>query len=135
MENNVDKLYIQVDVEGYITAVAQEAFDGHQETELTMQQFMQEYGGENVTDGRHRYLNGKIICDEGTEKSRAAYVAERKKELREERERVCFSVVNRGQVWYNSLTDEQGYELAEWYVAWLNVTDTLEPPETPEWLR
>ena len=34
------KLYIQVDVEGYITGVAQEPFEGHMETSMTMDEFI-----------------------------------------------------------------------------------------------
>lgn len=54
--------------------------------------------------------------------------------LRENRSKKCFNVLDRGQVWYNTLTDEQRQELQEWYQAWLDVTDTLVEPETPEWL-
>lgn len=56
-------------------------------------------------------------------------------ELRSLRETNCFSIINRGQAWYNTLTPEQLQELEEWYHAWLNVTDTREVPAKPEWLR
>lgn len=56
-------------------------------------------------------------------------------ELREERERVCFSIVNRGQVWYDDLTNKQRSELKDWYRAWLDVTKTLKSPPMPEWLK
>ena len=55
-------------------------------------------------------------------------------DLRETRSQKCFSIVNRGQMWYNRLTESQKQELQDWYEAWLNVTDTLVEPETPEWL-
>lgn len=55
-------------------------------------------------------------------------------ELRAEREEECFSVINRGQAWYNTLTEEQTIELDTWYKAWLDVTETLIKPERPEWL-
>lgn len=54
--------------------------------------------------------------------------------LRAERERTCFSVINRGKLWYDSLTYEQLSELREWYKAWLNVTETKEIPITPYWV-
>lgn len=130
-----DKLYIKVDIEGYITAVAQEAYEGHMETELTMEEFMERYGFENVTDGTHKYLNGEIVNDGGTKRSILAYNETLKGELRNRRELECFSVVNRGQVWYDSLSEQQRGELAVWYNAWLNVTDTLEIPERPSWLN
>ena len=131
----MDKLYIQVDVEGYITAIAQEPFDGHMETDLSMDEFMERYGDECVTDGRHKYINGEIIADSGTERSRAVYEEERKAELRERREKECFAIVNRGMVWYDTLDDWQRNELANWYAEWLNVTETLEEPVKPEWLK
>lgn len=55
-------------------------------------------------------------------------------ELRIRREKECFSVINRGEMWYSLLTDEQKAELKEWYKAWLDVTETLEPPDTPDWI-
>lgn len=54
--------------------------------------------------------------------------------LRRQREQDCFSVVNRGKLWYNCLTDEQLAELNDWYFAWLNVTDTRCIPTRPTWL-
>ena len=51
------------------------------------------------------------------------------------RNQVCFPIINRGQLWYNNLTNEQKEELAKWYNDWLNVTETLIEPKTPEWLK
>lgn len=56
-------------------------------------------------------------------------------ELRRQRERICFSVVNRGQVWYDTLTTVQKAELLLWYNAWLNVTETLKVPDMPCWIK
>lgn len=128
------KLYIQLDVEGYITGIAQEPFEGHIETDMTMKEFMDKYGNDNVTDGTHKYLNGEIVCCEGTERSMLAYYETVKAELRGIREHECFPIVNRGQVWYDTLTTEQRQELSVWYNAWLNVTETLEIPQKPSWL-
>lgn len=55
-------------------------------------------------------------------------------ELRERRETECFSVINRGQLWYDKLTERQKAELSAWYEAWLNVTKTLTVPDRPPWL-
>lgn len=55
-------------------------------------------------------------------------------ELRLTRQRECFSVINRGSLWYDFLTLEQKEELREWYQAWLEVTDTNEIPQKPLWL-
>ncbi len=54
--------------------------------------------------------------------------------LRRRREKYCFSVINRGQIWYDTLTDGQKAELKNWYNAWLNVTKTFVEPAKPAWL-
>lgn len=55
--------------------------------------------------------------------------------LRCQREKQCFPYINRGELWYNQLTDEQKTELAIWYKAWLDVTETKVMPTKPEWLN
>ena len=55
-------------------------------------------------------------------------------ELRHKREKQCFPYINRGQLWYSKLTDEQKDELDAWYQAWLNVTETKITPTAPAWL-
>lgn len=50
------------------------------------------------------------------------------------REQECFSVINRGQFWYDTLTDSQRQELKGWYRAWLDGTPTQTIPDKPEWL-
>ena len=55
--------------------------------------------------------------------------------LRLQRNEECFSVINRGQLWYETLTVLQKEELRTWYQAWLNVTETRIIPIKPLWLR
>ena len=55
--------------------------------------------------------------------------------LRNQRERECFPIINRGALWYSALTTEQYNELQTWYRAWLDVTDTLVVPTKPGWLE
>lgn len=55
-------------------------------------------------------------------------------ELRRRRAEECFSVVNRGKLWYDCLSIEQLSELNDWYFAWLDVTETKVIPTKPEWL-
>lgn len=55
--------------------------------------------------------------------------------LRRRREDECFAVINRGALWYERLMDTQKAELAQWYDAWLNVTETKIVPENPIWLN
>lgn len=56
-------------------------------------------------------------------------------QLRALREDICFPIINRSQLWYNRLTDEQKVELNTWYDAWLKVTETKIVPEKPAWLK
>ena len=55
-------------------------------------------------------------------------------QLRAQREEECFPVINRGQLWYNKLTQEQIVQLNTWYQAWLDVTTTKIIPTKPSWL-
>lgn len=57
-----------------------------------------------------------------------------KDQLRIRRENECFSIINRGKLWYDSLSDERISELNSWYKAWLDVTETFVVPVRPEWL-
>ena len=54
--------------------------------------------------------------------------------LRMRRKNECFSYINRGQIWYDRLTQEQLRELKIWYQAWLDVTKTKQVPIKPTWL-
>ena len=55
--------------------------------------------------------------------------------IRQLRVSKCFSYINRGQLWYDMLTDEQKEELRTWYIAWLDAPATLIIPEPPKWLN
>lgn len=54
--------------------------------------------------------------------------------IRMRRQAECFSVIDRSQLWYNTLTNEQKAELQEWYEAWLVAPDTLVIPTKPDWI-
>lgn len=56
-------------------------------------------------------------------------------ELRLRREEECFTVINRGGLWYDLLTRSEKDELLEWYQAWLDVTITGVIPNMPDWLK
>ena len=56
-------------------------------------------------------------------------------DLRSQREKVCYPIINRGALWYQMLSDEQKDELNVWYQAWLDVTTTKVIPEAPKWLH
>lgn len=55
--------------------------------------------------------------------------------IRARREVECFKIINRGKLWYESLTQEQSIELRSWYYAWLNATDTGVIPKAPKWIN
>lgn len=55
-------------------------------------------------------------------------------DLRARRASECFPIINRGTLWYNTLTPEQITELEAWYQAWLAVTETMVIPEKPSWI-
>lgn len=64
-------------------------------------------------------------------------------DLRTRRDDECFQIINRGVLWYNTLTEEQRIELDKWYKEWLDVADRYVEgvdietiiPKKPEWLK
>lgn len=62
--------------------------------------------------------------------------------LRIQRENECFFVINRGELWYKRLAEEQKQELNIWYQQWLDVTEETNKDENgnyiipikPSWL-
>jgi hypothetical protein len=61
-------------------------------------------------------------------------IIKKKNNLRLRRQMICFTIINRGKLWYDTLTDAQKKELKIWYKEWLNVTDTMEEPDFPKFL-
>lgn len=53
-------------------------------------------------------------------------------QLRARRNKECFTIINRGTLWYDLLTDSQKADLNVWYIEWLNVTETKQVPDVPE---
>lgn len=72
--------------------------------------------------------------DEYKEKASAFLVNAEINALRQKRETECFSVINRGELWYERLTAERRAELEKWYQAWLDVTETKVEPSKPTWI-
>ena len=74
-----------------------------------------------------------------TEKYNARKLNTQKNALRLRRETECFPIINRGQLWYDTLTDEQKTELKEWYIAWLNLPNNYPTndiiPQKPSWIN
>lgn len=95
-----------------------------------------------------KYCNeNNLIIDEDDEKYFSTKLIPSQEEilrdLRYQREIECFSVINRGKLWYNTLTDEQLIQLQVWYTKWLNVTEdynkqsdgSYKIPNIPSWLK
>lgn len=81
----------------------------------------------------YKFINGCLVLDENKllKTNQIKLLAN----LRSQREKDCFPIINRGALWYGRLSVEQKAELDAWYQAWLNVTETKVVPETPEWLK
>lgn len=88
-------------------------------------------------------MNEEAYLELGTDKLTGAPIAIKVKrdpnylqnKMRNKRERECFPIINRGDFWYNTLTEIQKDEIQVWYQAWLDVTETLVVPEAPTWLK
>ena len=80
-----------------------------------------------------RYQDGHLIYD--AEAYEIHVTEEAKEEYRLRREKECFSVINRGQLWYEGISITQLLELRKWYKDWLAVTETMVIPEKPAWLE
>ena len=80
----------------------------------------------------YKLVDGVLVKDE----QRAIMLANELKcnILREQRDKECFPIINRGSLWYDRLTEEQTIELKKWYSDWLDVTDTLVVPTMPDWI-
>ena len=81
----------------------------------------------------YKYEDGNLILDE--QKLQSVNDTRIVDELRFKREKACFPIINRGELWYSRLTADQKKELDTWYQAWLDVTDTNVLPDTLAWLN
>ena len=94
----------------------------------------------NASSEEHRLVIIEIEPDENGRRFQIQEVPPPSEEeilnqLRYQRDIECFPIINRGILWYDTLTDSQKEELKVWYQAWLKVTDTLVVPEKPVWLK
>lgn len=93
----------------------------------------------NLTDKEYHNLmkNGGFLCDYELIDGKLVGTINQElytQHLRDRRAFECFPIINRGQLWYETLTETQKAELKVWYQAWLNVTETRTVPEKPNWL-
>lgn len=94
----------------------------------------------NLTDEEYRNLmnNGGYLYDYELVNGKLVSALNQElfmQHLRDKREFECFMFINRGQLWYDTLTEEQRKELDNWYKKWLNVTETKIIPTKPSWLK
>lgn len=121
---------IQVDKDRYIESFS--LFGGTFENGIEVdnpeneQDFIEQYRA-------YKYENGKLILD--AERLKELQYEGKLSEIRQHREQECFPVINRGEAWYKTLSDEQKEELQDWYQKWLDATETLIEPEMPTWLK
>lgn len=121
-------MYLQI-TDGYITGYAvQGSFPDGVEVPDS---FLGELEPEKI--GFYQYKDGKAVFDE--EKYLAVQDDSEKETIRARREAECFPIVNRGQVWYDLLGEEQKSELSVWYRAWLDAPETKTIPERPAFLK
>ena len=64
----------------------------------------------------------------------SAITSVQQQDIRKQREKECFPVINRGALWYNKLTETQKQELSAWYEEWLDAPETGVIPTAPAWL-
>lgn len=121
---------VVLDNEGYVALWCDDNTDFPNEEAITVQQDITEDFMINFS--AYKMGSGKLVVD--NIKLQAIKDEAYKNELRRLREEQCFPVINRGTYWYDMITYEQKEELRQWYIAWLNVTDTLEIPTMPSWI-
>lgn len=80
----------------------------------------------------YKVVDGMAIFDET--KDTEVKIEEAMQEYRTRREKECFPIINRGKLWYDTLTNEQTEELNTWYHGWLDGTPTQTIPTKPVWL-
>ena len=85
-------------------------------------------------DGR-LYSASELLSADYLQKKEAFDKNIQLKRLRHLRETECFSVINRGELWYQRLTLDQKTELAAWYQAWLDAPQTGIVPQNLNWIK
>ena len=115
--------------------------DGFIENYATLGEILDSTDIDEPTDLEHfernhrayRIKDGKLFFDE----ERLVVIQNEAENirLRNERDTECFSVINRGWLWYDALTEKQTKELRKWYKDWLDVTETKKKPDRPSWLK
>ena len=80
-----------------------------------------------------KYDGEKLVFDES--RAQDLQNESQKNEIREERMRKCFPIVNRGQFWYDTLTQSEKNEIREWYQQWLDAPETGVIPDDLDFIK
>lgn len=127
------KLYLDLDSNNMILSISEFGGEPLVETKYDFDEVVLHCYKNNIDlgDGYHKFINNEIIKINTMSDQVRRRIEDT---LRQQRETECFPVINRGALWYETLTDTQKNELRVWYRAWLDVTETLEAPKKPDWL-
>lgn len=117
---------VKIASDGYVESYC---FGGHLSGGIAVEE-PGELNAENYA--AYRLVDGILTLDE--ERLAALQLAGRKDAIRARRERECYSVINRGQLWYEGVSIAHLVELRKWYKAWLEAPATLIIPDRPVWL-
>lgn len=138
MTAQINKIYARCDSQNRVIKIFSEYFEQPLATDTVIDSTNTLIHGANkyqVTDdnGYYNYSisNGVLQLRDKT----ADTLSTQLNTLRQRRINECFDIVNRGQVWYDTLTTEQKTELNNWYKQWLDVTKTLSVPQTPDFIK
>lgn len=117
---------VKIASDGYVESYC---FGGHLSGGIAVEA-PRELNAENYA--AYRLVDGTLTLDE--ERLAALQLADRQNAIRARRERECYSVINRGQLWYEGVSIAHLVELRKWYKAWLDAPATLIIPDRPDWL-
>lgn len=132
-----NKIYARADETGKVIHIFSEAFEQPQEGDICINDTNTERHGAQAYPvfDENGFYNYKIEDGVIIERDKTADLEERNREsIRGRRGFECFTVINRGQCWYDKLTEEQKTELTLWYEGWLNAPQTGDIPERPAWI-
>lgn len=121
--------------DGYITDYCTGGFLQDETTHLYVEDIPEDFYGNFKA---YKVKDNALVLD--TKKLPDVETERELMNLRAQREIECFSIVNRGVLWYNRLNEEQLKELDSWYQAWLDVTESkaksgYKIPTKPRWLE
>lgn len=133
-----NKIYARVNNNSVVTHIFSEAFEQPTEQDICIDETNTDRHGANAYKAydENGIANYEIESGKLVEHDKSLdFIARQIEDLRRRRELECFPYINRGNLWYDTLSTSQIVELQEWYQDWLNVTETLWAPAKPEWLK